>query len=427
MSPVVVDSQGNAYLMYSVVQMVSNSAGGLSPSCSDPAVTSFFDTLSLMKIAPNGSSSVQTLFTSTTSCIFPVQLIPDGQGGVLAAWVSSLAGSHGTPGPVNVTHVTAGGTTGYQLPLTFQFTFPQQVTMVLGENGNGFATEGAKIVSFDLTSGQVQWSYSGPSLSIIASAAGNSLIAKTTDQNAIDTVLRFDSSGTATPDTWTGSSIDYWAGDLWTSTSSGVALKGHSAVPIQSSATAWFSPDQSGTKQAASRLIVGSPSSSGPNQTAISTVFGKIKNALDADATSSNPKCSNWLQGGGTTGSILIGVLLANNNFGHGVFSIQSIAAVHGIRNLDGSPTGIPGNFAITVNDLGAYFQTMNVQGNSFSIGKRHYPGNTLRAQATILIHEVAHALPAPQFQDDNGKPKAGKANDKLVDNNCRYLIEGLQ
>jgi len=79
------------------------------------------------------------------------------------------------------------------------------------------------------------------------------------------------------------------------------------------------------------------------------------------------------------------------------------------------------------VNDFSAFFEIKNVQGNSFYIGKRSYPGNTLRAQATILIHEVAHALPAANFQEDFGKPKAGKANDKLVDKYCRYLIEGLQ
>ena len=119
--------------------------------------------------------------------------------------------------------------------------------------------------------------------------------------------------------------------------------------------------------------------------------------------------------------------MLDNNTFGHGIFNNQNIAAVHGFKNLDGSPTGIPANFAITVNDLSAFFQDKDLRGNSFYIGKRHHPGNTLRAQATILIHELAHTLPAPGFQGDFGKPKAGKANDKLVDKNCRYLIEGLK
>ena len=61
------------------------------------------------------------------------------------------------------------------------------------------------------------------------------------------------------------------------------------------------------------------------------------------------------------------------------------------------------------------------------SVGTRDYPGGTLKAQATILIHELAHILSATGFQNDAGIPKAGKANNKLVDKNCRNLIGGLQ
>ncbi len=55
-----------------------------------------------------------------------------------------------------------------------------------------------------------------------------------------------------------------------------------------------------------------------------------------------------------------------------------------------------------------------------------------LVAQPTILVHELAHVLSnagagASGFQEDFGIPKAGKANDALVDQNCRSLIEGLQ
>jgi hypothetical protein len=66
-------------------------------------------------------------------------------------------------------------------------------------------------------------------------------------------------------------------------------------------------------------------------------------------------------------------------------------------------------------------------QVNPFQVGKRSYAGNTLRAQATILLHETAHQITVSGFQPDNGIPKAGKANDNLVDQNCRQLIEGLQ
>jgi hypothetical protein len=60
-------------------------------------------------------------------------------------------------------------------------------------------------------------------------------------------------------------------------------------------------------------------------------------------------------------------------------------------------------------------------------VGTRKYPGNTLKAQATILIHETAHAVAVSGFQRDNGIPKAEKSNNLLVDKNCRNLIEGLK
>lgn len=163
-------------------------------------------------------------------------------------------------------------------------------------------------------------------------------------------------------------------------------------------------------------------------------MFNKIKTALDADSSSQQPTCSAWLQGGGITGSAIIQTLLIGsdpahptNNFGHGVFNTTTIAAVTGIQNRDGSFIGVPNNFAITVNDIGAFFNAGDNDGHSYFVGKREYSGNTLRAQATILIHELAHVLSASGFQADAGIPKAGKATDGLVDKNCRNLIEGLQ
>jgi hypothetical protein len=354
----------------------------------------------------------------------PNLVIPDGQGGALAAWTDFLNSCN-----FNVSHVTSQGIMTYPLPLNTSCNTIGTPTMVLGENGTAFATNGSNLVSFDINSGQVSWSYAVPAeytFSIITSVTGNSLVGKITDQNTIDTIISFDPTGIAVQDTWTGTNVSYWAGNSYPASSS-AGVTTYSANLVQFSSSPLFEPSSSGTNQAAQNLGVGSASNTGPNQTAIINIFGKINKALIADATSQNPKCSNWLQGSGTTASQVIQALLDNNTFGHGVFTIQTYAAVHGFKNLDGSPTGIPANFAITVNDLGAYFEAMDVQGRSFQVGKRNYSGNTLRAQATILIHELAHTFPAPGFQEDNGKPKAGKANDKLVDRNCRYIIEGLK
>ena len=67
-----------------------------------------------------------------------------------------------------------------------------------------------------------------------------------------------------------------------------------------------------------------------------------------------------------------------------------------------------------------------------FLVGSQSYTGGGLLAQATSLIHELAHVQAtnyggAIGFQNDFGKEGAGINNDKLVDANCGKLIRGLK
>jgi hypothetical protein len=122
--------------------------------------------------------------------------------------------------------------------------------------------------------------------------------------------------------------------------------------------------------------------------------------------------------------------MIENTLFGHGSFDtlhINTSAITH-----TGGTTGIPAAGIITaVNDNGGFFNatTTNSQGQTlnFEAGPRAYSGGTLKAQAFILLHELGHGINIAGFQHDNGIPKAGKANDKMVDQNCRSLIEGIQ
>jgi hypothetical protein len=53
--------------------------------------------------------------------------------------------------------------------------------------------------------------------------------------------------------------------------------------------------------------------------------------------------------------------------------------------------------------------------------------GGTAKADAFILLHELAHALGARDFQDDGPNAKnaaqAGTDNDRLVDQNCQKTL----
>jgi hypothetical protein len=131
-----------------------------------------------------------------------------------------------------------------------------------------------------------------------------------------------------------------------------------------------------------------------------------------------------------------IQAVLGANNFGHGTINING-TTTYGIDAFSGSVQGqnrtpipgIPANAVFTVNDVAGFFNEY-LSGNQlrlFEVGKRRYPGNSLRAQATILVHETAHQITVTGFEKDFGYPRVGRANDKLVDTNCRQLIEGLQ
>ena len=154
---------------------------------------------------------------------------------------------------------------------------------------------------------------------------------------------------------------------------------------------------------------------------AINGVLGKIEDALG-----NYSDCAAWLQGGGVAGADLIKAVRENQTFGHGDFYVgdqQDVghAAFAGTRLPDGTPVGVPADAAFTVNDNGAFFSAGQ------SVGPRSYQGGTLRAQAQILIHELAHILGAAGVKSDFNDAKAGRANDELVDKKCGKLIRSLK
>ena len=154
------------------------------------------------------------------------------------------------------------------------------------------------------------------------------------------------------------------------------------------------------------RLTVTNFSNEGAKQERIRDVLKRIGAKLKPDS-----KCAKWLQGGAEA----IQAMLDTNLFGHGDFSVNTTAAA------TGPVEGVPPGAAFTVNSNGAFFNA------TFQTGHRNYRGGTLRAQATILIHELAHTVGAAGFQSDLNNTMAGRANDKLVDQNCREFIEGLK
>ncbi len=195
--------------------------------------------LLVLKVAPDNSVSSLTLDSVGGVAPSPGEVIPDGAGGALATWTTTPLTGNGNPPqyPFKVTHWTPNGSNTYELPLVGDpaagITTPYQ--LVLGENGVAFATDGSNlslasynqlpsVVSFNVNSGQVLWSYHAPaqtSVSIIASADGGGLITKITDQNSLDTMTTFDPSGTSQNSIAGFQGLNYsWTADWYGSLSS---------------------------------------------------------------------------------------------------------------------------------------------------------------------------------------------------------------
>ena len=169
-------------------------------------------------------------------------------------------------------------------------------------------------------------------------------------------------------------------------------------------------------------MIVTGYSRTGDNEDTIARVLNRL---LD-DILSQDNSCSSWLKGPDFTAAQFVQAILGNGpsdyTFGYGVLSDPDTAAFVGNKNVGGTPVqGLLIDASITINSTGAFFNL------AYTVGPSGYKGDSLQAQAFILLHELAHEVGAQGFRPDAGSKEIGKANDKLVDKNCGSEIKGLQ
>jgi len=230
--PPIVGSDGTIYVEYEVRQIAY-------PSTVTSAV------LYLLQIATNNSTStVQLSSTTANENLFPERIIPDGSGGVLATWVIDPSAGSIPTNPYQAAHVVSGSiAANYSLPFTpASFVtgpdgLPINPSLVLGESGVAFATDGtssgdsqnpgmgAKVASFQLASGAVNWAYqvgTQSTLSLLAVLSGN-LINISDSQAGLS---EFDTNGNQTQLTQSapgGLPQVSWSGNWHIQTSSGQA------------------------------------------------------------------------------------------------------------------------------------------------------------------------------------------------------------
>jgi len=226
----IVDSDGSTYVEYEVREI----------PCAPTPVSS---TLYLLQIAEDGSTNTIQLSSSNDSNLFPGNIIPDGSGGggVVGTWVVVPSDGSVPTNPYQAAHVVSGSVVAsYSLPFTpqnfvvGQDGLPINPTLVLGENGVAFATDGMssgdrtnpslgpKVVSFNVGAGEANWSYQAGTQStfaIMGALAGNNI--ELNDSQA--GVLQLDSSGNASQVTSSSGGVPQvtWGGAWYLENSQG--------------------------------------------------------------------------------------------------------------------------------------------------------------------------------------------------------------
>lgn len=203
----------------------------------------------------NSASAVELSSTTSDENLFPGRIIPDGQGGVIATWIVDPSNGQIPSNPYQAVDIVAGSVEAtYSLPFTpANFSLgpdglPLNLSLLLGENGTAFATdamssgdrtdgEGPKIVSFNPTSGAVNWTYqvssTSDSLPLITAISGNGL--EVNDfQNG---VMQLDSHGNASQITGVlgGAAQSSWNGDWTLQNSQGVSAPLISSITLPDS------------------------------------------------------------------------------------------------------------------------------------------------------------------------------------------------
>jgi hypothetical protein len=175
------------------------------PSCEGTGGgASYSESLLLLQVLPNGATRSLPLksysgLNSSGRQPFnqPGDVIPDGIGGVLASWTPDPSGYAGEDPPTITDIDPQGAIQSSNSFSAIQIDVGQPISdsMVLGENGHAFITDGNNVVSFSPSTLQQSWSYTstGGYLSLIAAISGGG-VAINDDQQG---VIQLDSSGGA--------------------------------------------------------------------------------------------------------------------------------------------------------------------------------------------------------------------------------------
>jgi hypothetical protein len=175
----------------------------------------FDDTIALLRVTPDGLTEWTTFehihaddngSLHAQPRVFAGESIPDGLGGVLAAWTILYPDSKsGQPlhSEARLTRIGPSGQRDFTLPLIFWtpgISSPFDENMVLGSDNILYATNGPLLVCFDILAGQVSWQRHPPTgkAKLQYATAGGGVLVSNAGQ-----LVHFDNSGNGVALPWT--------------------------------------------------------------------------------------------------------------------------------------------------------------------------------------------------------------------------------
>lgn len=182
-TPPVIGPDGQVYIL--------SDSNHITPGQNGLCDMTFTETLSLLKngtpyatlatySVDDGGSRQQYFYFE------PVSVIPDGNGGLLANFTTWAGGGAGI--------LTIADTNGASASFPGFNMYPPADNMVLGDNNTAFMTDGTRVVSFNTTSLQTNWTYmSTNGLSLIKATFGSGVLIDDSQQG----VIQLDATGTA--------------------------------------------------------------------------------------------------------------------------------------------------------------------------------------------------------------------------------------
>lgn len=210
-----VGADGTAYIEVEALQRTDTDTANSDGTCTE--VGTYNEALTLVTLSPDGGSQMQQLASFSTnwmnhysegiycpSCVVnpiyvtdhnPGNMIPDGQGGILASWTTQQEQPGGSiANTVVVADIGPQG--GGQATFPSLNALPFGNNLVLSSTGTAFITDGSSVIAFGATSLQTLWTYTsqGGQLSLIAATADGGVAVNDSAQG----VVELDPNGNAT-------------------------------------------------------------------------------------------------------------------------------------------------------------------------------------------------------------------------------------